>query len=96
MKATFTIAAAALLSVGTAASAQVTCMPAPQMEASLIDWYGETPVEGSAEGNMVVWASTKTGTWSLLRYQPDGQTCVIETGTDWNQGAADPQTSGMS
>ena len=28
----------------------------------------------------------RNGTWSLVQYLPDGNSCVLETGEDWNGG----------
>jgi len=31
-----------------------------------------------------VWASEDTGTFTVMLTTPDGQTCVLATGTDWH------------
>ncbi len=30
-----------------------------------------------------VWASEKTGSWTILFTRPDGVTCIMATGHDW-------------
>ncbi|OAN67619.1 S-adenosyl-L-homocysteine hydrolase [Sulfitobacter sp. EhC04] len=75
----------------TAASAQdvsghQVCMPAEEMKASLVDWYGETPVaEPSQEGEQM-WASDRTGTWTMVRLLADGNACVVAQGENWMAG----------
>ena len=34
-----------------------------------------------------VWASAKTGTFTVMLTTPEGLTCVVATGTDWHQQA---------
>lgn len=68
----------------TAASSETVCMSAYKMEASLLDWYAEAPVDGSQTETTVIWASEKGGTWTLVQYLQDGQACVLARGTDWS------------
>lgn len=63
------------------------CMNAFEMEAALIDWYGESPVEPGANGSMI-WASRNGETWTEVSYREDGQSCVIAQGTGWVQQTA--------
>ncbi|MEL6452826.1 MAG: S-adenosyl-L-homocysteine hydrolase [Pseudomonadota bacterium] len=81
----FSIGALALTLGGaaTGAVASNVCMPAAEMEASLIDWYGETPVDGSDSETTQIWASDQSGTWTLVQYLADGQSCVLAQGSDW-------------
>lgn len=85
MKPVLTITAL-ILSASTAMADSV-CMSSAEMEASLVDWYGETPVAGQEAKDTQLWASERNGTWSLVQYLPDGNSCVLETGEDWNGGA---------
>ncbi|WP_299728472.1 S-adenosyl-L-homocysteine hydrolase [uncultured Tateyamaria sp.] len=82
MKPAIWIAATLTLSA-TSLAAQDVCMSAPEMEASLVDWYGETPVEESRTESTAIWASEETGTWTLVQYLADGQSCVLAQGHDW-------------
>lgn len=84
------ISALALLLViaafsGPAIASEV-CMPAKELKASLVDWYGETPVDGQSEGNIQVWASKHTGTWTAVKTLSDGMACVTGQGNDWMAG----------
>jgi hypothetical protein len=60
------------------------CMSAPEMEASLIDWYGEAPVAGSGSETTQMWAADATGSWTLVQYLADGNACVLAQGEDWS------------
>ncbi|SFB04468.1 hypothetical protein SAMN05421688_2491 [Poseidonocella pacifica] len=65
-----------------APAAAQTCMDAQELEASLIDWYGETPV-GAQDTDFQVWASETSGTWSMVEYRETGEACVLSTGEGW-------------
>lgn len=75
---------AALCVVTTAVSAKDVCMPSTEMEATLVDWYGETPVKGTQTDTTTIWASEQTGSWTLVQYLSDGQSCVLAQGSDWD------------
>jgi len=79
----FVLSIVAVVASAGAGSAQNVCMSATEMEASLIDWYGEAPVDGSATDSTEIWASDDTGTWTLVQYLADGQSCVLAQGHDW-------------
>jgi len=66
-----------------AAHATEVCMPSGELEAALIDWYGERPVEESS-GNIVLWASQGGETWTIVQYNVDGTACTLEQGSNWN------------
>jgi len=76
-----------ILSVGIATSASAAdtavCMPAAEMEAALIDWYGERPVPENASEKEKLWVSDRTGTWTMVEYRTSGQACVLAQGKDW-------------
>lgn len=85
----FTIALA--LAVGaTGALAETVCMPAGEMKASLIDWYGEEPVAPISENREQMWASKENGTWTMVKMLADGNACVIAQGDDWMSDAQEP------
>ncbi|MEX0311573.1 MAG: hypothetical protein AB3N17_15160 [Tateyamaria sp.] len=65
------------------------CMEATEMEAALIDWYGETPVGGAWSDDQQLWASEASGTWTLMHLLPDGRACVLSQGNNW-QSNEDP------
>lgn len=68
-----------------------TCMTAGELDAGLIDWYGESPVETSDDGSMVLWQNTETGTWTLVAYRPSGMACTLDSGSTGLAGAAADQ-----
>ena len=74
---------------GGAAFADTVCMPAHEMEASLIDWYAEEPVDGAVSESAQIWASEITGTWTLVEYRNGGMSCVLAQGTDWSPRESD-------
>jgi len=65
-----------------AGDAQV-CMDSAELEAALIDWYGEAPVPGQAEANRKLWAAGIGGTWTVISYGANGQGCVVGQGDDF-------------
>ena len=72
-----------ILSSAGAASADAICMPSAEMEASLIDWYAEAPVDGAVREDAQMWASDATGTWTLVEYRENGLSCVLAQGDGW-------------
>lgn len=64
------------------AVASETCMPADEMEATLIDWYGEHPAEETSP-NVVLWLSGAGESWTLVAYKSNGTACTIEHGSGW-------------
>ncbi|MCE8005542.1 S-adenosyl-L-homocysteine hydrolase [Aestuariivita sp.] len=61
------------------------CMPGDQLEAALVDWYGEAPMPetvSSPTSTVRLWASEETGTWTLVTYLIDGTACVLNDGQD--------------
>lgn len=75
---------AATLLVPTYAQAQsAQCAPRQAIVESLASKYGETRQSiGLAQQNTVVevFASTETGTWTILYTRTDGVTCLIASG----------------
>lgn len=77
------------LGLGTVAApamANDVCMSAQELKASLVDWYGETPVEGQDDGAVQIWASDDTGTWSAVKTLSNGMACVTAQGANWMAG----------
>ncbi len=81
-----TLALTVCMGAFTAANAAEVCMPAAELKMSLVDWYGETPIEGQTDGNVQVWASERTGTWTAVKTLSDGMACVTGQGNDWMAG----------
>ncbi|PTX58114.1 hypothetical protein C8N43_2790 [Litoreibacter ponti] len=65
------------------AQEETLCMDSYALEASLIDWYGEAPVEGETEENRQLWAAGVGGTWTVVTYEPNGQSCVLAQGDNF-------------
>ncbi len=75
------------------AFAQSNCGPRSTLVTALLDTYGET-VQGlgmAANGAvMEVFASDKTGTWTVAVTLPNGLVCLVATGSDYERVAAKP------
>lgn len=62
------------------------CGPRKALTKKLEQSYGETRQSiGLTGGNAVfeVWVSDKTGSWTMLLTRPDGTSCVLAVGEDW-------------
>lgn len=73
------IAALWLAAVPLTAQADDVCMPAAELEAALIDWYGEEPAD-EGPSDTVLWRSATGSTWTVVRYFQDGTACAIDSG----------------
>lgn len=74
-------------------SRQPPCLAYDQAAAHLSKQYAERPVGVGlkTDGNVLqIFASRKTGTWTLLSIRPDGTSCVIAAGQHWQE-IIDPQ-----
>lgn len=78
----------AFVAVPAAAQDQPVCMAAPDLKASLIDWYQERPAAGEKDKKEQLWVSGRSGTWSVVRFMADGNACVMAQGSDWEAGLA--------
>lgn len=70
---------------------QASCAPRDRVIARLSDEYGEVLLALGQRSETVlleVWASRDTGTWTVLETAPDGMTCVVATGTAWEDAFA--------
>lgn len=78
---TFGLAAAA-----PPAGAQTICGEYERLRTALTDSYGES-VSGrglQSETRMIeLWRSPQSGSWTVLMILPNGMTCVVASGTDW-------------
>ena len=76
-----------LLVFSTPAEAQqVPCAPREIVVERLKSGYGESPagLGIQSSGQLIeIWAAPGTGTWTVLMSRPDGNTCVVASGTDW-------------
>ena len=94
MKPVFSALAMTLALTTTAAAGQV-CMDAAEMEASLIDWYDEHPVDRGGNNSSELWVSETSGTWTIVQTLADGNACVIAQGEDWMGEKTDPELVAM-
>jgi hypothetical protein len=82
-----------LLAAGPAAAQSRNCSAHASVVAQLAEKYGETRQSiGIAQGNAVieVFASSATGTWTIIVTTPDGPTCLIAAGEAFE---ATPETA---
>ncbi|MDJ0857468.1 MAG: S-adenosyl-L-homocysteine hydrolase [Dinoroseobacter sp.] len=63
-----------------AAAASDGCMLADEMDATLVDWYGERVVAQTQNGNAALWRNELTGSWTIVEYFEDGLACVLVFG----------------
>jgi hypothetical protein len=80
--------ATAILALGCAhaAQAQGMCGNRDAMVGQLSTRYGESPMGAGLNSTtkiMEVWASAKTGTWTILLTDTDGTSCIVAAGKDW-------------
>jgi hypothetical protein len=64
----------------------VFCASRAEIAARLAGEYSEALAGGGMQGPqgfVEVWTSVGGGTWSLLMTRPDGSSCVIATGMQW-------------
>ncbi len=69
-----------------AAVAMPHCGSRDDVVSTLVDQYDETHRASGLEsetGLMEIWASETDGSWTILLTRPDGQTCVMATGSYW-------------
>ena len=86
-----TLAAAAMALVATAAQAEAprpgaSCGPRATIVQRLSSHFGETRRGiglGTRNRVLEVFASDATGTWTVTVTLPDGRTCLIASGQDW-------------
>lgn len=63
------------------------CLSFDELNAALVDWYGETMVDPGEGRDGHLWASARTGTWTAARLRPDGMACVTAQGGGWTEPA---------
>jgi hypothetical protein len=97
----FRLMFASALIVGIAAApaetrAQIACGERESVVAKLGENFGEVRRGGGVAGASAVfelWASDKTGSWTILMTDTDGMSCVVATGEGWQDepGALSPE-----
>lgn len=79
-----------------ASAQQAPCGPTGAVEKRIHDQFGETIVgAGMSQGHAVfTLVNPVTETWTILMRRPDGQTCVLMSGTGW--ASVEPQKPGTN
>lgn len=80
------IMVSAVVGASPTAAQAATCAPRDAIIERLKIGYGEGPAGFGIQssGQLIeIWAAPGTGTWTVLMSRPDGKTCVVATGTDW-------------
>jgi hypothetical protein len=74
-----------LLVAPSLAHAQASCGPRDQLVKLLADQYKEDPVGiGLAQpGQVLEVFASQAGTWSMVMTMPDGKSCLIAAGNNW-------------
>jgi hypothetical protein len=78
--------AAAMLLVAAGPEAPLPCYDYREIARQLGAAYEEAPVSlgRQANGNVLqVFASGRTGTWTILSLSPDGTACIVAVGDAW-------------
>ncbi|MEZ5714571.1 MAG: hypothetical protein R3D85_05025 [Paracoccaceae bacterium] len=96
-----------LIALGLGLGAVITAIPAHAEDCALrtqvVDRltrdYAERLTAGgmhgeSADGVIEVWASPETGTFTVIRSDASGLSCILATGTDWHGAAWFAETPG--
>ncbi len=91
------VLAGVLTLVADSALAQMACGTRDSVVAKLGDKYGEVRKGGGLAGPTAIfelWASEATGTWTILKTTPNGLTCVMAVGDDWQDGGGESTPTG--
>lgn len=78
--------AMAAATVAAPVSAQGICSPRGALVDQLIAKYGESPQGSGLNGTtrmLEIWASSDTGTWTILLTDTNGTSCIVAAGKDW-------------
>lgn len=77
---------ALMLGVGTSARARTVCMAHTDLATQLDSRFSEAPIAiGLASNNLLVevFSNGDGSTWTMVLTKPDGMSCVMATGEDW-------------
>ena len=88
---------AVLIAATQMAQSQGSCAPRDRVLDRLVQTYGETRRGAGlagAQAMVELFASDSTGTWTVTVTLPDGRTCLVASGTDW-QAVDGPLRSGL-
>jgi hypothetical protein len=79
------------------ALAQTGCAQREDLVEYLTLSFGETLNAGGlrdAASLYEVWVSDATGTWTILKTNPDGTACIVAAGTHWHTAAPGKEPTG--
>ncbi|MEM8825260.1 MAG: hypothetical protein AAGF30_16760 [Pseudomonadota bacterium] len=74
------------------------CGPRPAVVEALSGSYAETFSGGGIQNDEAVfevWVSPETGTWTILRTNAAGISCIMAAGTGWFSGASGAHVAGV-
>lgn len=79
------LAGCLLLALCAPARAQQVCATRSQIVEGLFNSFGERPVGFGATGGagVVELLTSESGSWSLILTMPNGNACLIATGSNW-------------
>ena len=84
---TFTALMVGSVATGSPASAQNACAPRDQLVTKLEESYGESRMGAGLRGSASVfeiWASSSSGTWTILVTNTEGISCIMASGESWH------------
>lgn len=84
---------AAALAPPLAAETAITCLERSQLTAVLENDYHESPRGAGLQGPhqmLEIWTSPETGSFTVLVTFADGTSCVVATGSYWQEALAPP------
>ena len=70
------------------------CGPSTVVKERLQTRFGEQSVGRglrNAQAIFEVWANRESGTWTIILTMPNGTSCVMAAGTDWQDSISEPQ-----
>ncbi len=79
------------------AQSQMACGTRDSVVAKLGEKYGEVRRGGGLTGSTAIfeiWASEATRTWTILKTTPNGMTCIMAVGDDWQDDAGEAIPAG--
>ena len=82
------LAAGIAIATSTAAAAQTACLTHDKLVDLLHGRYSEQPIAAGLESNgrlLEVFAAPDGATWTMVVTTPDGSSCVVAVGEEWQE-----------
>ena len=92
LNATFASLTATVIGLAAAPAFSATCAPREVVIDRLAQQFGETRRGlglGTRNRVVEVFASPETGSWTITVTMPDGRTCLVASGQNWEEQAPD-------